>query len=131
VGEEVIVDIKRKICNILFRGEIPLEVMLYSVLANCRKQCKLSMPVKAKIYYEPSCIACRKLFIYVMNTDNLEVEAIPVSTEEGKKRVLELVGEIVTPIMEFENGTFMRGCPIKYEDFIKCVEMKIQNLNST
>lgn len=107
-----------RICNIVFHGLPPIDVLLYASINNCSKREKLPYKVKVKVYYSPGCPACRRFFLYAMDTDNLFVEAYPVEDPKIATHVEELVGKVVTPVIELENGAVIRGCPPSYEEFI-------------
>ncbi len=108
-----------RVCNIVFYGLPPIEVLLYASINNCSKREKLPYNTKVKVYYSPGCPACRRFFLYAMDTDNLFVEAYPVEDPKIAAHVEELVGKIVTPVIELENGAVIRGCPPSYEEFIE------------
>ena len=109
----------KRVCNIVFYGLPPLEVLLYASINNCSKRSRLPYMVRVKVYYSPGCPACRRFFLYAIDTDNLFVEAYPVEDPKIAARVEELVGKVVTPIAELENGAVIRGCPPSYEEFIE------------
>ena len=108
---------RKRLCNIVFEGTVPLEIIVYAAITNCKPKKKFPYPVKMKIYYGPRCPACRRLFMYVIDTAGIEALALSIEFPRYKNRVKELVGEVVTPVFELHNGAVLRGCPIEYEEF--------------
>ncbi len=110
---------RKKLCNIVFEGTIPLEIIIYAAITNCKPKNKFPYPVQMKIYYGPRCPACRRLFTYIIDTEGITALALSIEFPKYKEKIKELVGEVVTPVFELHNGAVLRGCPVEYKEFTR------------
>ena len=110
-----------KVCNIEFEDEVPVEVLAKAFISKCKSSVSLPRRVKAKVYYDPECPACKRLFIFMMRIENIEVKAVHFS--KGIDDIMERIGTIAIPFTIIENGKWLRGCPRDFNDFyVKLVE---------
>ncbi|RLE85808.1 MAG: hypothetical protein DRJ41_00450 [Thermoprotei archaeon] len=104
-----------RICNIVFKGEVPEEIFIKAALTECKYFVNLPRRVKVIVYYDPDCPACKRLFIFMMEIGNLEVEAAHFS--EGVNIILQRVNKLVIPFTVIDNGRWLRGCPRTFNEF--------------
>lgn len=101
----------------MFKGEVPEEVFIKAALTRCKHLVDLPRRVKGTVYYDPECPACKRLFFFVMDIGNLEIEAVHFS--EGVDKILDRINKLAIPFMVIDNGKWLRGCPRTFEEFYR------------
>jgi len=98
-----------RVCNIVFEGDVPQEVLLKMASSGCGHSLRLPRRVRATVYYDPECPACKRLFIFMMEIGNLEVRGVPFL--KGVNKIIAHLGKVVIPFTILDNGRWIRGCP--------------------